>query len=334
MQSLYIEPTQECNLNCLTCARTKASAEAFEGNIMSMRTFSNLRPYMGNLKVFEICGFGEPLLHPSIIEFMKLAKEWTPKKCEIKIRTNGLPLDRTMVEAMEGIIDDLQISIDGIESNKRVRGVDIGVMARKIDMVHDVTKKPKVSIAFVLMRSNMPELTDLVDFADEHDIRVIRVQPLIVHEKSMRAENIYRHRREALTVLKKTIEKASSKGIELMFCQMDEYLSTKTRTCDMPFKQLQVSWNGAASMCCSGFVIGNINENSREEILNVPFLLRLRENLERGDIPGFCRRCTVMRNTIKNQEAPTTMTHKVFKFVFLARHEGLGKAIKKAKKWV
>lgn len=94
LAKVYVEPTSRCNLKCAICIRN--SSTEIQGD-MAGETFGGL---LESLRHFEykpvICfgGFGEPLLHPNIIEMVARAKDIAER---VEIITNGLLLTEQMV---------------------------------------------------------------------------------------------------------------------------------------------------------------------------------------------------------------------------------------------
>jgi sulfatase maturation enzyme AslB (radical SAM superfamily) len=94
LAKVYIEPTSRCNLNCDICIRN--SWTETQGD-MAGGTLRSLIESLRNLEYKPvICfgGFGEPLLHPNIMEMITHAKAvaW-----HVEVITNGLLLTEQMV---------------------------------------------------------------------------------------------------------------------------------------------------------------------------------------------------------------------------------------------
>ena len=114
LAKIYVEPTSRCNLTCRTCMRN--AWEEPMGD-MSEGTFDHL---LEGLKAFDplptvfFGGFGEPLAHPSIVEFVTRAKALGSPKVELI--TNGCLLSRDMsTRLIEAGLDTLWVSLDGMQ---------------------------------------------------------------------------------------------------------------------------------------------------------------------------------------------------------------------------
>jgi MoaA/NifB/PqqE/SkfB family radical SAM enzyme len=91
---LHLHLTDHCNLNCRGCdnfsplsPKVFAQIEIFEQDCARMAALSQ-----GRIKEIQLLG-GEPLLHPQIIDFMRIARQHFPKT-PIKTVTNGILLSK------------------------------------------------------------------------------------------------------------------------------------------------------------------------------------------------------------------------------------------------
>lgn len=97
-----------CNLRCANCDhRSPALAPSFSDVTQFERDLSKLRQVL-RAKTLKLIG-GEPLLHPNLSEFLKLAK-LSGIADRIQVWTNGLLLHRLKPGDLDGC-DDLIISV-------------------------------------------------------------------------------------------------------------------------------------------------------------------------------------------------------------------------------
>ena len=81
-KKVYIEITNSCNLNCSFCSPVKK-----EKRFMTEEEFEHVLEEVSKVtKVIYIHVKGEPLLHPKIIDFLKLAEKYNLK---VNLTTNG-----------------------------------------------------------------------------------------------------------------------------------------------------------------------------------------------------------------------------------------------------
>jgi radical SAM protein with 4Fe4S-binding SPASM domain len=124
---IQIEPVMGCNLRCPMCPVTEAPA-AMNGRtpvLMTPETYRRILQQIGDRpRSVLLTVFGEPLLHPRIEEFVRLAKQ---DRHHVALITNGTKLSRDVAGAlMDAGLDVLTMSIDGLTKETyeslRIRG--------------------------------------------------------------------------------------------------------------------------------------------------------------------------------------------------------------------
>lgn len=134
-QTIQIGITRRCNLKCKFCELTDR-----RDNTVKDMTFFEFREIVdtitkGKEKTYlSFCAFGEPLLNDDIIKMLQYAKL---KKCHVSLRTNGLLLNKGLVEALcDNHIDSIEISVTGINADiykmYQGYGVDAETVLRRV----------------------------------------------------------------------------------------------------------------------------------------------------------------------------------------------------------
>jgi radical SAM protein with 4Fe4S-binding SPASM domain len=104
-------------------------------------------------------------------------------------------------------------------------------------------------------------------------------------------------------MIDKARKKAESLGITIEAQFMDFEMSDKRRDCGFPSEFLHVSLDGSVYMCCGGMpTFQNVKDTPVCDIWNSEIYLKLRQSLDTGDYPVKCLNCSIMYNTIENQE--------------------------------
>jgi len=130
---LVIEISNACNLKCIMCPRNvmKRKIEFMDG-----KTFESIiMPNHTKLEFVSLNGFGEPLLHPDLFEFLGLCREYGVRT---GISTNCTLLDeRKAVALLENPPDIITLAIDSVnrESFEKVR------IGAKFDVVMENTRR-------------------------------------------------------------------------------------------------------------------------------------------------------------------------------------------------
>jgi MoaA/NifB/PqqE/SkfB family radical SAM enzyme len=132
-----LEPTNACTFRCLMCPTGNKSMSRKTG-FMDMTIYRSiveqLAPHGSAIRFIQ---WGEPLMHPHILEMVKLAHD---AGLLTHLNTNGNDLDAEMAEAlMAAGLDSLKFSFQGVDrkSYKEMRGIDFfdGLM-EKARMFH------------------------------------------------------------------------------------------------------------------------------------------------------------------------------------------------------
>ncbi|RCX16887.1 radical SAM protein with 4Fe4S-binding SPASM domain [Anaerobacterium chartisolvens] len=124
-----------CNFKCSYCLQSSDAetlkSMSFQKKLMSLEVYKKcidgFKALKTRLKVLVLVGWGEPLLHPDIIEMVRYAKSNNIAD-KIEILSNASLLKPAVADRLiEAGLDSLRISIQGLNSGdyKQVSGVDI-----------------------------------------------------------------------------------------------------------------------------------------------------------------------------------------------------------------
>jgi radical SAM protein with 4Fe4S-binding SPASM domain len=125
--SIQIEPTNSCNLMCITCGRSTSTRKVGK---MDFDLFTKIIDDAASIGVKRVQLFimGEPLLHPRIVDMIRYVKA---KNLGFHLTTNGLMLNEKIIDGILGAgvtsADYVTISILGYSKEvheKIMRGVN------------------------------------------------------------------------------------------------------------------------------------------------------------------------------------------------------------------
>jgi MoaA/NifB/PqqE/SkfB family radical SAM enzyme len=197
LAKIYVEPTTTCNLRCRICVRNSWSEPV---GFMEMTTYRRLVDGLRkvpSLRTMAFWGFGEPLLHPDIVEMVALARELGAKT---ELITNGLLLDRTMAEGlvMAGL-DTLVVSVDGTSAESRAdirSGADLRLVQENVKGLHTARRanrcgNPEIGLEFVVTRRNVSELPNLRRLAYSIEASFIVVTNVLPYTEEFKEEILY-----------------------------------------------------------------------------------------------------------------------------------------------
>jgi MoaA/NifB/PqqE/SkfB family radical SAM enzyme len=121
LTKIYVEPTNRCNLSCVTCIRHSWD-EAYED--LDWPVYQSLIEGLADFpdaKTIAFAGFGESLLHPRFPDMIRLAHE---NGLRTEMTSNAMLLTSSLAERLiEAGLDQFTVSIDGTsnESHGAVR---------------------------------------------------------------------------------------------------------------------------------------------------------------------------------------------------------------------
>jgi MoaA/NifB/PqqE/SkfB family radical SAM enzyme len=176
---VYVEPTNRCNLDCVTCIRHSWNEPMGE---MSSEVFSRI---IEGLKIFSpkpsvfLGGLGEPLAHPNIVDMVSQTKALG---CSVELITNATLLTKSLSKRLiDAGLDILWVSLDGAtpESYRDVRLG--GALPEVISNLQEFRKarwtklnelgglelllRPQLGVEFVAMKRNIDGLPNVLSLA-------------------------------------------------------------------------------------------------------------------------------------------------------------------------
>lgn len=195
---IYIEPTNLCNLDCVTCMRhvwDEPSGRMSEA--VFQRILEGVRAFQPTPTVF-FGGFGEPLTHPRICEMVAQAHQ---AGAVVELITNGILLNAGMSQRlMEAGLDRLWVSLDGAtpESYSDVRlGAALPEVIANLEHLQKLRglmsdANPRLGIAFVAMKRNIADLPEVVRLGKSLGADQFSISNVLPHTAELREEMLYR----------------------------------------------------------------------------------------------------------------------------------------------
>ena len=197
LTKVYIEPTVECNLDCITCFRNawdqpagRMTEKTFERFLAGLKELSPLPSvYFG--------GIGEPLFHPKTIEWIARVKQLGVK---VELITNGTILNEKIARRLiDAGLDVLWVSLDGAspETYADVRlGAELPSILKNLRRFAKMRKAshfptPEIGIAFVAMKRNIADLPKVIQLGKSVKAQYFSVSNLQPATEDMQADRLY-----------------------------------------------------------------------------------------------------------------------------------------------
>ena len=166
---IQVEISSECNADCLYCPHTEYRAN-WKSRLLPLELFRRITPALARTDLVYLQGWGEPFTHPRFFDFLRIAKQ---AGCRVGTTTNGTLLDSEKIEALidEGL-DILCFSLAGVdERNDAIRvGTRIRDVLGCIETIRRIKSRrsvahPRVHLAYMLLKSGLPDLEKLPEFS-------------------------------------------------------------------------------------------------------------------------------------------------------------------------
>jgi MoaA/NifB/PqqE/SkfB family radical SAM enzyme len=314
-RELYLETTNRCNLRCRTCPQFWGMDE--EATDLTPEQVRRILAQFPTVDRVVLHGIGEPLLNPDLFEIIRAVKE---RGAYTLFNTNGLLLRGALLSKLvRSGLDELRVSIDSAspETYARVRGADgFGFIVANLRRLRAVKSElglasPEVSLWLTGMKTNVLELPALVNLAADVGVAEVYLQRLVFSGRglALQEEALYRRAgEEEMQVVRQAQELAEALGISLRGSGEASSGSLLPPpdgagsyvACRRPWTLMYVTANGNVLPCCiapftgvpyEGIVLGNIFEQSAEEIWNGQRYQDWRRGMLEGSPPAACSGC-------------------------------------------
>lgn len=197
LTKVYIEPTVECNLDCITCFRNDWDQPL---GWMSDETFARILTGLKNLDPIPdvyFGGIGEPLFHPKTIDWIAAVKALGVR---VELISNGTTLtEKKTQQLINAGLDMLWVSIDGAtpETYADVRlGAELPKIIENVRRIRRMRKgghfpQPDLGIAFLAMERNISDLSEVIRLGISMGVKHFSVSNVQPATEEMQAERLY-----------------------------------------------------------------------------------------------------------------------------------------------
>ncbi len=197
LRKIYLEPTNRCNLTCVTCIRHSWDEPMGD---MAWRVFQSLIDGLVDFpetKTIAFAGLGEPLLHEKFPEMVRIAHE---RGLRTEMTSNAMLLTPTLAGLLiDAGLDQFTVSIDG--TSDKVHGAirqgaslkEITTNVRRLRRLSESARlsQIRIGIEFVAMKRNIHELPTIQRIAAEIGASFILVTNLLPYTAELQDEILY-----------------------------------------------------------------------------------------------------------------------------------------------
>lgn len=324
---LEFVPNNVCNLRCIMCGQ----ADGVPVVSMPKPTSTALMDALGpTITLWTPTALSEPLANDIrfIVEQARKHEIW------LNVYTNAMLLTPERFEQMADRLFHLYISIDShvkeVFEALRVRA-DLDTVVANIKAVLPLAKARNIPVSFVavLMADNAPHLAEFVDFLADLGAAeqgcALRLQPMLYNASGCEGRAVTdRFAPEQIHgFLDRACERARARKLTLISTFDEPYQRIVPGTpppprllmpdllgqmiervqrefpgfCSMASHYLKVHPDGNVHPCCRApneLKMGNVYEQSIEQIWNGPKYQEFRRRMFAGDYPEPCRTCDVL----------------------------------------
>lgn len=224
-----IELTNHCNLMCKMCDRNRMTRlRGFMPESIYTKVVDECQKYKIPMRFI---GWGEPFLHPKIIDYLEYAKP-----LPLHITNNGqIITERNMRDLVRIGLDSIIFSFQGAtkEGYEAMRGTDYDKLVSNILKLVEIRgdkEKPFIHVSSTMTNESRDEVSAFVNYWQNH-----------VDSVGFGKTNLHEPRQ-----------------------------FTNYRPCSEVWHKLTVKWDGQVSACCGDYdnqlVVGNMKDYTLKEI--------------------------------------------------------------------
>ncbi|MBS3137135.1 radical SAM protein [Candidatus Woesearchaeota archaeon] len=303
---VQFEITNECNLSCKMCPREVLGVKFIN---MDFEMFKRLVDKLEGVSMVSLTGWGEPLVHPNLIDMIKYCKS---KGLITKFTTNGVLFTPALLQGIfDAELDEITFSIDSITIDAKDIKNELGhlnkVALRYIQQILDKRKEhngfPKVTLQVMLQKGRAKDIFDVIEWGAQKGADRINIGRLNLNFDP----NLERPSQEEEQSILDTAEKLGKKhkiqidciqgGISTgitrsVYKAAKKYLHKNGKYCLKIYDYCYVNVHGKITPCCllPNYAIGDFNTMRLKEIWNSEKFNQFRKNEAK-----ICGKCDVMR---------------------------------------
>jgi radical SAM protein with 4Fe4S-binding SPASM domain len=323
VRRLQVEVTGACNLGCRMCLVRYRPKLDRDKAIFPLDRFEALLDRLPVLEEVTLQGLGEPLLHPDLVGMVAAA---SGRGLRVGFNTNGTLLTHTKIDALLGAgLTWVHVSVDAAEPStfEAIRdGARFGQVARNLRRLVEHRDAcggapPHIQLNTVLMRSNLPELPDVVRLAADIGVDRMWLQALS-HDFSDTGDDIAYVAIRGFTAseavwangqgepgpVAEARRVAAERGLDLRLPDQPDQPQPAGEPaalpCDWPWTGMYVTHDGKVQPCCmvmgdDRVVLGDLRTDSVDDVWRGAAYEAFRQALCSDDPPDVCRGCSWYR---------------------------------------
>ena len=315
---VILMPHSACNCQCVMCDIWK------DNKNLKQLTEEDIKGLLASLKKFGtrevVMSGGEALLNRNFFRFCEILRQ---QDIKISLLSTGLSLKRN-VEQILTWVDNVIVSLDGNEEvHDRIRNIPNAFQKLKegVQLIKSIEPKYRITARTVIHKLNFRTWNLTIDSAKEMGLDQISFLPADVSSHAFNRELLWSKDRQheilveqnelpELSAITDTIIENYKDDFESHFIaespgkfrKIYSYYAAFYNLNPFPYKKCNAPWvstvieaDGTVRPCFFHEPLGNIRNNSLEEILNSSESIRFRKDLDM-DTNSTCVKCVCYLN--------------------------------------
>ncbi len=290
---LMIEPTNKCNLKCQMCSRE----ELTDIGDMDFELFLHIMKELPNIETIKFQGLGEAYLAKDAIKMLEYCKE---RNINVVSITNCL-WNHIDIPYLMTLLKHMYISYHAADEKtyKLVcGGGNWDLLHKNIEQIVKNQNECEILFNCVLSQLNFEQADQIVVQAKKMGVKYVRFQ--IMQNWTAEGEELYdnlsglrrMNKYRLIESLRKAYKTAKELQIKVDLVGNEKFDYTH---CIWPFERTYINKNGDVLIChmrpAPEYKIGNICENTFDDIWNSKEIKSVRETLSKNVAPKMCREC-------------------------------------------
>src|SRR5436309_3152928 len=315
---VILMPHSACNCQCVMCDIWKDNKNLrqltendLQGLLSAFRKFGTRQVLMSG---------GEALLNPKFFKFCEILHK---QGIKISLLSTGLTLKKNAEQLLRWV-DDIIVSLDGNEElHDRIRNIPHAFQKLRegVQFIKNIEPRFKITGRSVIHKLNFRHWPSIIDSAKEMELDQISFLPADVSSHAFNREVLWTEPKQHEILLKENelpaLQQLVEKIIETYSHELSSHFIAESpeklrkiygyyaafyehnpfpyKKCNAPWVSTVIEADGTVRPCFFHAPLGNIRNNSLDEILNSKKSIRFRKELD-IDSNSTCVKCVCYLN--------------------------------------
>jgi MoaA/NifB/PqqE/SkfB family radical SAM enzyme len=302
---ILYSPVTQCNLNCIHCISRSTRKRVAK---LAAPIRAQLQEWCATGQVESICTDYSGDILWAETRFGGELDFLIALDVALHIDTNGACLSEEIARRLcRSRLVSLNISLDAAEPEtyRRIRkgAPPLDEVLANIEAMMRIRAatgaKFTVSTSMSLMRSNLREWPDFIRMGARLGVDFVHARHMEAYTEDMEADSLWHDQAAYNTARLEAIALAEQLGVQAGApAPFSGRTVTGRRSCDVPWHAAAILGNGDVQACCiPDTVMGNLHEQSMEEIWNGQLYQALRATVNSSRPMPACAACPMFRKT-------------------------------------